>query len=312
MDLQRWKQVDSVLQSVLDLPTGERDAFLRRACSGDDALEREVRSLLTSDQQAGRFLENPAIEVAAKALARRRAEDAPEGGDSLIGRTISHYRIITRLGRGGMGVVYKAEDSRLQRFVALKFLSDEFTTDPRAVDRFSREARAASALNHPNVCTIYDVGEQDGRSFFVMEYLEGVTLRHRIGGRSLELDLLLEFGIEIADALEAAHSAGIVHRDIKPANIFITASASRQSGHAKILDFGLAQLATEEPLTHPGTALGTALYMSPEQARGMAADARSDLFSFGLVLYEMATGAAPSPAMGLSALPPGLQRIVSK
>jgi len=312
MDLQRWKQVDSVLQSVLDLPAGERDAFLRHACDGDEALEREVRSLLTSEQQAGKFLENPAIEVAAKALAHRRTEGAPEGGDSPIGRTISHYRIVGRLGRGGMGVVYKAEDSRLQRFVALKFLSDEFVRDPRAVDRFSREARAASALNHPNVCTIYDIGEQDGRSFFVMEYLEGVTLRHRIGGRPLQIDLLLEFGIEIADALEAAHSAGIVHRDINPANIFITEPASGQSGHAKILDFGLAQLGTEEPLTDPGTALGTLLYMSPEQARGMSADARTDLYSFGLVLYEMATGVAPSPAMGLSALPPGLKRILSK
>lgn len=206
-----------------------------------------------------------------------------------------------------MGVVYKAEDSRLHRFVAIKFLSDQLAGNALALSRFRREARAASALNHPNICAIYDIGEQDGRSFIVMEYLDGSTLRERIASGPLDMQTVLTLGIEIAEALDAAHSAGIVHRDVKPANIFIT-----RRGDAKILDFGLAQLGAEEPLTNPGTALGTALYMSPEQARGMPADTRSDLFAFGLVLYEMTTAALPSPGMRLNALPPSLERIVSK
>ena len=291
MDPERWKRVDELLHSALAVPADRRDEFLRQECAGDAELEQEVRSLLTSHRNLGGFLERPAIKVAAQAIARTEAREA---GDSVLGRTISHYRVLGKLGSGGMGVVYEAEDLRLGRRVALKFLPESLAHDERTLQRFEREARVASSLNHPNICTIYEVEEHDHQPVIVMELLEGKSLKERIREGPTSIEELLDFGIQASDALDAAHAKGIIHRDIKPGNIFIIGQV-----RVKILDFGLAKVtpvedeSEEESLTLAGVIPGTTSYMSPEQVRGEEIDARSDLFSLGVVLYEMATGQRP-------------------
>jgi len=345
VDPERWRRVEELYHAALGVPADKRAELLETACKDDSELQREVESLLSYETSAKNFIEKPAFELAAKLMAGDSSSESAET-PFLTGVNLGRFRILEKLGVGGMGVVYKAEDSRLHRKVALKFLPHELTGDPLVLERFQREARAASGLNHPNICTIYDIDESTNQPFISMEFLEGQTLEQRIGGMPLSIEEVVKLGVQIADALSAAHARGILHRDIKPSNIFVTTR-----GEAKILDFGLAKLQgadssdsdpTESSKTQPkaasnhaitltGVAVGTAGYMSPEQVRGEKLDPRTDLFSLGLVLYEMATGKrafkgdtgpvlqeailnqAPIPPRGINPkLPTRLEEILSR
>ena len=305
MESDRWRRVSRLYHSAAKIPADRRSAFLEEHCQDDEELRKEVASLLSYESSAAEFIESPAFDVAARLMAGSTAGEHTRD-QGLSATAPPRFRMMERLGGGGMGVVYKAEDTKLRRTVALKFLPLDLSRDPLVVERFQREAYAASALNHPHICTVYDVDEFEGRPFIAMELLQGHTLEHHIAPGPMPVGALLDFAIQIADALDAAHSGGIIHRDIKPSNVFITVH-----GQAKILDFGLAKKMkartrapapgsdqtpfnlSQDDLTSPGIAIGTVAYMSPEQARGEELDVRTDLFSFGAVLYEMVTGRPP-------------------
>ena len=292
MTPERWQQIDELYQAALDHESSQRRAFLGQACAGDSELRREVESLILAHEQAGTFIVEPALKVAARMLAGDQTS-------TLIGAMFSHYRIESLLGVGGMGEVYLAEDTSLRRKIALKLLPTEFTRDAERLRRFEQEARSASALNHPNILTIYEIGQTDGHHYTATEFVEGETLRERLTNTRMTIGEVLDIAIQIAFALQAAHAAGIVHRDIKPENLML-----RRDQVVKVLDFGLAKLTPQQCRkvkrtsrhvirTNPGTVMGTVGYMSPEQSRGLEVDARTDIWSLGVVLYEMVTGRQP-------------------